>query len=58
MNRLLAELNPGPARASKQPAFIDRAGIASHAFNAHDSKIAADGRLPNLDHLEEEAIRG
>src|ERR1035437_2124717 len=32
---------------------IDRTGIASHFFNADHPKIAADDRLPNLDHRED-----
>ena len=35
---------------------IDRTGIASHVFNADHPKIAADGRLPNLDHSEDKQI--
>jgi hypothetical protein len=37
---------------------IDRTAIASHVFNADHRKIAADDRLPNLDHREDKADRG
>ncbi len=37
---------------------IDRTGIASHVFNVDYSKIAADDRMPNLDHLEDKPDRG
>jgi hypothetical protein len=32
---------------------IDSALIAAYVFNAHNPKIAADGRLANLDHRED-----
>jgi hypothetical protein len=36
----------------------ERTAIASHIFNADHFKIAADDRLPNLDHRKDKEDRG